>query len=60
MRKLKKNYNRKNNSILSMSVCWCPCQGASCVCSDAHTQNYKTYQNLATVSKHSTQMANYE
>lgn len=59
MRKLKKNYNRKNNSVLSMSVCWCPCQGAQCVCSDAHTQNYKTYQNLVNNSQYSTQMANY-
>ena len=40
MRKLKKNYNRKNNSILSMSVCWCPCDAASCACWDAHTENY--------------------
>ncbi len=59
MRKLKKNYNRKNNSILSMSVCWCPCQGASCVCPDVNTQNYATYSNLVNTSRKSTTKANY-
>ena len=59
MRKLKKNYNRKNNSILSMSVCWCPCQGAQCLCSDVHTENYSNYKHLADISLESTQMANY-
>ena len=60
MRKLKKNYNRKNNSVLSMSVCWCPCDAASCACWDAHTENYSAYRNLASTSRKSTQMANYK
>lgn len=59
MRKLKKNYNRKNNSVLSMSVCWCPCDAASCACWDAHTENLKNHQKLVDVSKDSTTKANY-
>ena len=60
MRKLKKNYNRKNNNILSMSVCWCPCQGASCACWDAHTENSSNHQEIADNSRYYVQKANYE
>jgi|MucameStandDraft_1065616.scaffolds.fasta_scaffold03092_21 hypothetical protein len=60
MRKLKKNYERKSNSVLAMSVCWCPCEGANCACWDANTQNYNNYQSLVEGSRSSTTRANYE
>ena len=60
MRKLKKNYERKSNSVLAMSVCWCPCEGASCACWDVNTQNYNNYQSLVEGSRSSTTRANYE
>lgn len=59
MRKLKKNYKRKNDSIVAMDHCWCPCDAAFCICSDAHTQNYANYKQLATNSRASTHNASY-
>lgn len=60
MRKLKKNYERKSNSVLAMSVCWCPCEGASCACWDARSENYTAYLNLANNSRSYITKANYE
>lgn len=59
MRKLKKNYERKSNSVLAMSVCWCPCEGASCACWDAHTENYTNHQELVKNSNANIKKANY-
>lgn len=59
MRKLKKNYERKSNSVLAMSVCWCPCEGASCACWDALTENYTNHQELVKNSNANIKKANY-
>ena len=60
MRKLKKNYERKSNSVLAMSVFWCPCEGVSCACWDAHTENYTAYLKLVNDSRKNVKVSNYE